>query len=109
MNIKKKEISLLPQFVKMDGGCALRLRYNGDKGYYYRDGGDWSVDYKIIGTVMISDSSMTSLSDKVLTPITRQEWAECNGYYAPHDFPIVGYEIDSKPSTEDKRMYLLIK
>lgn len=69
----------LPKFVKL-GTTAMRLRGN----RYYRDGGDWSVDYKIIDDNLISWCLYLPNLHKVpLIEITEKEWREDNGHYAP--------------------------
>lgn len=71
----------LPRFVKMKN-TALRLI--GEK--YYRDGGDWSVGYKIIDGVLLSwaeDMGMPWLHKQPLIEITEAEWRIDNAQYAP--------------------------
>ena len=72
----------LPKFVKLNN-TALRLV--GEK--YYRDGGEWSVGYKIIGGVLLSwalGMSMSWLHKQPLIEITEDEWRIDNGQYAPN-------------------------
>tara|TARA_R110000782_G_C14534218_1_gene382854 strand:- start:323 stop:547 length:225 start_codon:yes stop_codon:yes gene_type:complete len=71
----------LPKFVKLNRS-ALRLIGN----TYYRDGGDWSVQYKIIDGVLLSwawGKAMPLLHKKPLIEITEKEWRKDNGQYAP--------------------------
>lgn len=70
----------LPKFVKLDNS-ALRLKGEG----YYRDGGDWSVGYKIIDGILLSwlpKRSMPWLHKQPLIEITEDEWRKSNGEYA---------------------------
>jgi len=70
----------LPEFVKLNN-TALRL--TGD--VYYRDGGKWSISYKIIDGVLLSwKSTMLHLHRKPLIEITKEEWKKDNGEYAPN-------------------------
>jgi len=73
----------LPKFVKLDQ-TALRLVGKS----YYRDGGKWSVGYKIIDGVLLSwgwGRTMPWLHKKPLVEITENEWRTDNGQYAPND------------------------
>jgi hypothetical protein len=72
----------LPKFVTLNG-TALRLKGN----RYYRDGGDWSVGYKIIDDVLVSWAHglrLLGLHKKPLIEITEEEWRKDNGPYAPY-------------------------
>ncbi len=72
----------LPKFVTLNG-TALRLK--GKR--YYRDGGDWSVGYKIIDDVLVSWAhglGLLGLHKKPLIEITEEEWRKDNGPYAPY-------------------------
>ena len=72
----------LPKFVKLNN-TALRLKGK----TYYRDGGEWSVEYRIIDGVLLSwawERTMPWLHKKPLTEITEEEWREDNGRYAPN-------------------------
>ena len=86
-----------PQFVMMGGQTALRLVHEGrDNYFYYRDGGEWSVDiHKFNNGDLVTVSSRESLSGYKLTAITEKEWRECNGRYAPYDFERFGWEYES--------------
>ena len=88
-----------PQFVRMGGNSALRLVYGGKQNYYYyRDGGEWSVDVrKDEYGDMFSSSHIDTIDDHKLTAITEKEWRECNGRYAPHDFERYGWEFETSP------------
>lgn len=71
----------IPKFVKL-GDVALRLRGN----TYYRDGGDWKVNYKIIDDTLLSwvpNEGTPWLHRKPLIEITENEWRENNGEYTP--------------------------
>jgi hypothetical protein len=72
----------LPKFVKLNN-TALRLV--GKK--YYRDGGEWSVGYKIIDGVLLSwawGMTMPWLHKQPLIGITEDEWRIDNRQYAPN-------------------------
>lgn len=102
---------LYPQFVSMDSNCALRLRHDGRKFYYYRDGGDWSVDFnKDKDGSLTTISEFSGLNNRVLKPITEENWQKCNGFYTPDVFVRLGYEHESiKEITKSKYKYLLIR
>lgn len=71
----------LPKFVKLNN---IALRLTGEK--YYRDGGKWSVDYKIIDGILLSwcpHSGTSFLHNQPLIEITKEEWRQDNGEYAP--------------------------
>lgn len=87
----------LPKFVTLNG-TALRLKGN----RYYRDGGDWSVGYKIIDEVLVSwahGMGLLGLHKKPLIEITEEEWRKDNGQYAPY----LGLEL----STNDFKSKIL--
>jgi hypothetical protein len=86
-----------PQFVMMGGNSALRLVHEGRSNYFYfRDGGEWSVDIrKDEYGDMFSSSHIDTIDDHKLTAITEKEWRECNGRYAPVDFERFGWEYES--------------
>lgn len=72
----------LPKFVKLNN-TALRLV---GKKTYYRDGGEWSVECRIIDGVLLSwtwGKDMPWLHKKPLVEITEDEWRKDNGQYAP--------------------------
>ena len=109
-----------PQFVMMGANSALRLIHEGRQNYYYyRDGGEWSVDIrKDEYGDMFSSSHIDTIDGHKLTAITEKEWRECNGRYAPDDFERFGWEYASTnpcaeialPSeTPNKYKYLLIR
>ena len=71
----------VPKFVKIND-TALRLRGNS----YYRDAGNWSVDYKVIDGVLVSwywTPRKLWLHRKPLIEITKEEWVVSNGEFAP--------------------------
>lgn len=73
----------MPKFVKLNN-TALRLIGN----EYYRDGGQWSVGYKIIDGVLLSwawSMGDPQLHKKPLIKITEDEWRKDNGQYATTD------------------------
>lgn len=73
--------NFLPKFVRLNKS-ALRLVGN----EYYRDGGMWSVGYKIIDGVLLSwypNRGMKWLHRVPLIEITEKEWRDNNGEYAP--------------------------
>lgn len=107
---------LYPQFVLVDGGCALRLIYDGRKYKYYRDGGQWDTHcYKDVdGTLRAACRHSKSLDGQPLVSISEKEWRLCNGQYAPHKFERYGWENETtgqpkKEETKNKHKYLLIK
>lgn len=78
--MKKVNKDNLPKFVKFGGG--MRLVCN----RYYRDAGDWSVEYRIIDGELVSwcwGLGMPWLHRKPLIEITEEEWKIGNGQYAP--------------------------
>jgi hypothetical protein len=71
----------LPKFVSLNG-TALRLIGN----TYYRDGGEWWVQYRIIDGELLSwdrVDNTTILHKKPLIEITEEEWRVDNGQYTP--------------------------
>ena len=69
----------LPQYVSLDG-TALRLRGN----EYFRDGGNWSVQYRLIGGVLHSWSDRKlhpQLHRRPLVEISEAMWRTDNGQY----------------------------
>ena len=76
-----------PKYVKLGpNGTALRLKrgdyYSEDEEVYYRDGGDWSINFQIKNNKIMSVSSMLHLSNIELIEITEEEWRTSNGRYA---------------------------
>ena len=70
-----------PKFVKM-GNTSLRLVGS----TYYRDAGDWGVQYRYIHGELVSWAyarGMPQLHKVLLVEITEEEWREGNGQYAP--------------------------
>lgn len=57
------------------------LRKIGNK--YYRDGGDWSVDFTHKENELVSKSDMKHLNQISLVETTEKKWRACNGVYAP--------------------------
>ena len=103
-----------PQFVDMDGGCALRLVYNGSKFYYHRDGGQWDIDFKKTQDgSLISLSNISSSNGFKLTPITEEEWEKSNGQYVglAGNFLRYGWELKTtgNSTTKNEYKYLLIR
>jgi hypothetical protein len=76
----------IPKYVKMgDGGALSALRLIDKE--YYRDGGRWSVGYKIVNGVLVSwcpKKGMPWLHNVPLIEVTEEEWRESNGEYAPY-------------------------
>ncbi len=73
----------LPKFVSLEG-TALRLV--GKR--YYRDGGEWGIEYRVIDGVLLSwahGMGIPWLHKKPLTEITEEEWRTDNGHYAPNE------------------------
>lgn len=74
----------LPKFVMIetDGRLHSALRLT-EKGYY-RDGGIWSIGYKIIDGILYSwYPDMPWLHRQPLIEISEEEWRKDNGHYAP--------------------------
>lgn len=86
---------LYPQFVSVDGGCAMRLIYDGRKYKYYRDGGHWGMDcYKDSnGFLRAACKHIKSLDGQRLVAISEKEWRQCNNQYAPSKFERYGWEL----------------
>ena len=62
-------------------GTCLRL-HNGE---YWRDGGQWGVDYMFIGNQLITwcpGNWHPQLHKRKLTEVTKEVWKEDNGQYA---------------------------
>lgn len=73
-----------PKFVKL-GNAALRLVDN----HYYRDGGNWSVGYRIIDGVLVSwawGMKMPWLHKKPLIEISEYQWRKDNAGYIPDKY-----------------------
>lgn len=107
---------LYPQFVSVDGGCAMRLIYDGRKYKYYRDGGHWDMDcYKDSnGFLRAACKHIKSLDGQPLVAISEKEWRQCNNQYAPSKFERYGWELDATdvPTQEvpkNNYKYLLIR
>lgn len=115
-----------PQFVNMGHSTALRLVNSGQSYWYYRDGGDWDVDFhRFANGDLITTSHIGSLNGIKLRPITESKWRECNGTYAPDDFERYGFELPDNNSyqvsgnewdecisvapTQNNNKYLLIR
>lgn len=84
LRVVRKNKMELPKFVKLNN-IALRLV---DK-YYYRDGGHWTVGYKIVDSVLLSwthGMGMPRLHKKPLIEITEDEWRKDNKQYVPLSF-----------------------
>lgn len=67
----------------MMGNTAMR--YDKRSNDYYRDGGNWSIDYKIVDDKLISvcNYGMPHLNGIEMIPISEKEWRKNNGQYAP--------------------------
>ena len=91
IELTKKQLKSLPKYVKLLGasGSALRLMgetrmfgRNENNAEYYRDGGGWSVDFKITeDNKIITISDYEKLDNLELHPITYHEWKKDNGEY----------------------------
>jgi hypothetical protein len=69
----------LPKFVSLDG-CEMRLKDS----QYWRDAGNWGVDYKIIDGKLLSWHWRLGhdwLHRVELIPITEEEWRKGNKGY----------------------------
>ena len=81
------ENSNLPKFVNLlELDIRFRLVYysSGKPNAYYRDGGQWYLDFKIIDGELLSWLPMRKhLHRKKLIKCSEKEWRKCNGDYAP--------------------------
>ncbi len=70
-----------PQYVSING---ISLRLVGDR--YYRDAGDWFINYKVIDGVLIScRPDKKHLHEIPLIEISKSEWEkENNAYFIGH-------------------------
>lgn len=73
-----------PKFVKFkDGGSACRLIGS----QYYRDGGNWSMDFRIEDNRIFAVLKMVeSIHGRELVECTEEEWKKCNGQYVPNNY-----------------------
>ena len=92
IELTKKQLRSLPKYVKLIGasGSALRLigerksfGYNENNAEYFRDGGEWSVDFRIEdnGKLFTDCQDYEPLNNLELIPITYHEWRKDNGEY----------------------------
>lgn len=92
IELTKKQLRALPKYVKLIGasGSALRLigerksfGYNENNAEYFRDGGGWSVDFKIDedNRLFTICDGYERLHNLELIPITYHEWRKDNGEY----------------------------
>lgn len=71
-----------PKYVRIGDGCCLILRGEFDEiADYYRDAGAWSVEAAWVNGKLITESSVSSIDDKVLTEVSEKEWREDNKGY----------------------------
>lgn len=74
----------LPKYIIMgspESGTCMRL--NGSE--YWRDGGQWGVNYRFIGNQLVSYNPgkwMPHLHRVPLTEVTEEQWRKDNGQYA---------------------------
>jgi len=69
----------IPKFVSLNG-IALQLRGKN----YWRDGGEWQVEYRIIDDILMSwcwGIGLPQLHRIPLIEITEEEWRKNNGQY----------------------------
>lgn len=74
----------LPKYVRLENDTTcFRLR----GGYYYRDGGDWRIGYKICEDGILRSKDFAGLPSQILNipfiEVTEEEWRKSNGIYAP--------------------------
>ena len=73
----------LPKFAFIsnpNSNMSLAVRKTGKK-TYYRDGGQWSTNVKIVDDKIICTAHF--VRGHLLTGCTEEEWRKCNGQYAP--------------------------
>ena len=96
-NATKKDI--LPKFVRMgtpERGTCLRLQGN----VYYRDGGDWEVEYRFVNNQLISWcewKDMPWLNRIPLNEVTFEEWRKDN---EPYGDGIEEFENNDQPHND---------
>jgi hypothetical protein len=66
----------LPKFVRLNH-TAFRLVGN----RYYRDAGDWWIDYKIIGGKLFNVFRSNELNNLPLISISKEQWFKDNKGY----------------------------
>ena len=82
MRLTKEMFNNIPKFVS--GGLRLRKTDSDDNDYeYYRDGGNWSVDFRFENGKIFSVSNVEDVNNMELTEILKEEWREANQQYAP--------------------------
>jgi hypothetical protein len=74
----------LPKYVRLENDTVcFRLR----GGFYYRDGGDWRIGYKIDENGVLRSKDFAGLPRQILNipfvEVTEDEWRKSNGIYAP--------------------------
>ena len=68
-----------PKYVEM--GLRLRTNWLGEE-EYYRDGGNWSINFIIKDDNVYSDCPhLPYMHNKLLKPISYEEWAKSNKGY----------------------------
>jgi len=72
----------VPIFVtNKERNCAIRLIKSGKYLSYYRDGGEWSTDFKIVNDRLFTNDKRIPFQE--LFETNYEDWKESNGQYAP--------------------------
>lgn len=74
----------LPKYVMFGGGnvknLGTEMRLAGN--FYYRDAGNWRIEFKVVDGKLFSVCKDADYLDNVeLTPITKEQWAKGNEGY----------------------------
>ena len=101
-HIESEELEI-PRFVKIKFNDCNSTELRLVKGSYFRDAGNWGVDYKFVDGVLVSwGKGMPWLHNKPLIKITEDEWREGNRGYIDlnedEDCPECGESTIIKPS-----------
>ncbi len=93
--LTKKRFDLFPKYVSLNG-CALRLVRNDDENpyelRYYRDAGVWTVSVKENDGKLVSCSSVHTIDNVILIPITYKVWRKDNAGYLDKEDTAITWE-----------------
>ena len=80
--IENKNGVKIPVFIKIG---ITEMRYIKDGDCYYRDGGQWNLNYTIKedGKLYANDRTIKHIHGNELKPITKKEWVKGNLGYTP--------------------------
>lgn len=106
--VKNNDGVKVPSFIKL---VQTEMRFIKSNDTYYRDGGVWEVNYKIIDGKLFSDCETLGehLHNMPLEKITKKEWAKANKGYVPSNTQIATDLGLLKPETVCKCCGQLIK